>query len=135
MDKNELEKLIVDSPFHKLLGLRLIEFDEEAGTLELEMPFNPAVERGHNSGQFHGGIIASFIDIAGDYAVSLKLGFGVPTINFRTDYLRPAFNTSLRARASIRRVGRTVGVADVDVFDDEDRLVAIGRGCYGTKQG
>jgi len=103
--------------------------------LELEMPFNPAVERGHNSGQFHGGIIASFIDIAGDYALIWNLGYGVPTINFRTDYLRPAFNTSLRAQASIRRVGRTVGVADVDVFDDQDRLVAIGRGCYGTKQG
>ena len=62
MDRNELEKLILDSPFHELLDLRLLEFDQESGTLELEMPFNPAVERGHNSGQFHGGIIASFIE-------------------------------------------------------------------------
>ena len=135
MDKNELEKQLLDSPFHELLDLRLISFDEESGVVEIEMPFNPAVERGHNSGQFHGGIIASFIDIAGDYAVGWNLGFGVPTINFRTDFLRPAFNTALRARASVRRVGRTVGVADVDVFDDQDRLVAVGRGCYGTRQG
>lgn len=65
----------------------------------------------------------------------MVLGHGVPTINFRTDYLRPAINTSLRAVATVRRAGRTVGVADVDVYDDSDRLVAVGRGTFSSQQG
>jgi len=28
-----------------------------------------------------------------------------------------------------------VGVVDIDVLDDQGRLIAIGRGTYGTKAG
>lgn len=135
MSDQEIAELLGSSPFHELLGLELVATDLATETLELLMPFNPDVERAPGSGQYHGGIIASFIDIAGDFALVWALGFGVPTINFRTDYLRPAFNTPLRARARIRRIGRSVGVVDVDVFDDQGRLVAMGRGTYGTRAG
>jgi uncharacterized protein (TIGR00369 family) len=50
----------------------------------------------------------------------------------RVDYLRPAIKTDLHFRASVRRSGRTVAVADVDVTDDRGALVAIGRVVYGT---
>jgi len=65
----------------------------------------------------------------------MLLGRGVPTINFRTDYLRPAIKTSLTAIAQVRRVGRTVGVVDVDVVNDEGKLVAVGRGTFGSNAG
>ena len=77
----------------------------------------------------------ALIDVAGDYALISHVGAGVPTINFRTDYLRPAMNTSLTAHAYVRRAGRTVGVVDIDVTNDDGKLVAIGRGCYGTTAG
>jgi acyl-coenzyme A thioesterase PaaI-like protein len=35
----------------------------------------------------------------------------------------------------VRRAGRTVGVVDIDVEDEAGRLVAVGRGCYGTQPG
>jgi uncharacterized protein (TIGR00369 family) len=63
------------------------------------------------------------------------LGHGVPTINFRVVYLRPATNTDLLALARVRRAGRTVGVVDIDVTDSTNRLIALGRGCYGTQAG
>ena len=129
----EVSEMLDSSPLHRLLGLRLSDTADDG--LELTMPFNAEMERIPGSGQYHGGTIASLIDIAGDFALIRALGFGVPTINFRTDYLRPAFNTELRAQARIRRVGRSVGVVDIDVLDDQDRLVAVGRGCYGTRQG
>ncbi len=75
------------------------------------------------------------IDIAGDYAIVMSVGGGVPTINFRTDYLRPATNTALTATATVRRAGRTFAVVDIDVKDDDGRLIAIGRGTYGTAKG
>lgn len=131
----ELTELLTSSPFHELLGLRLAGSDSNRQTLSIEMPLSEAVSRSKGSGQFHGGAIASLIDVAGDFALIWQLGFGVPTINFRTDYLRPAFGKCLTARAHVRRAGRTVGVVDIDVLDQEDRIVAIGRGCYGTRKG
>ena len=80
-------------------------------------------------------LIAALIDTAGCFALVMVQGHGVPTVNFRTDYLRPAINTSLIARAAVRRVGRTVGVVDVDVYDDADKLIAVGRGTFGTTAG
>ena len=127
--------MLTQSPFHQLLGLQLLSTDGDTQTLEIEMPFVEAVERIPGGGQYHGGVIASLIDITGDFALIWALGFGVPTINFRTDYLRPAFKTSLRASARIRKIGRSVGVVDIDVRDDQQRLIAIGRGCYGTSTG
>jgi uncharacterized protein (TIGR00369 family) len=99
------------------------------------MPMRPELERGPGTGQYHGGPIASLIDVAGDFALVIRARGGVPTINFRVDYLRPATNTSLTATACVRRAGRTVGVVDVDVHDDAGRLIAVGRGCYGMVVG
>ena len=67
--------------------------------------------------------------------MALAVGGGVPTINFRVDYLRPSSGDHLLAVATARRVGRTVGVADVDVFDDQGRLTAIGRATYSAQVG
>ena len=133
MSDHRIEEMLSGSPFQQALGLELVAADAEC--VELAMPFNAELERAPGTGQFHGGAISSLIDIAGDFALVKALGFGVPTINFRTDYLRPAFNTSLRARATVRHAGRTVGVVDVDVLDDDGRLVAVGRGTYRTKEG
>ncbi len=58
----------------------------------------------------------------------------VPTINLRIDYLRMAASTDLVATARVVRAGRTVGVVDIEVRDEEGRMIAVGRGCYGTQQ-
>jgi len=133
--RQALEALLSDSPFQKLLGLRLEAFDVAAQTLTLRSVYGPNVERSAGTGQYHGGVIASLIDIAGDFALIAILGYGVPTINFRVDYLRPAANTDLLAQARVRRAGRTIGVVDIDVSDTGGRLIALGRGCYGTQPG
>jgi uncharacterized protein (TIGR00369 family) len=61
----------------------------------------------------------------GDFAIGMLVGGGVPTINFRTDYLRPAIGDALVAVARVRRVGKTASVVDVEVVDDQERLVAL----------
>jgi len=131
----QLETILGDSPFQQLLGLRLESFDSAAQTVAIRSTFGPNVEREPGTGQYHGGVIASLIDIAGDFALIAALGYGVPTINFRVDYLRPASKTDLIAHARVRRAGRTIGVVDIDVTDDAGKLIAIGRGCYGTQPG
>jgi uncharacterized protein (TIGR00369 family) len=124
------------SPFIAFMNLELVSVDADAGEVAMKMPMRPEFERGGGiGGQFHGGPIAALIDTVGDFAVAVVVKGGVPTINFRVDYLRPSTGTHLLARARTRRVGRTVGVVDIDVFDDQNRLTAVGRGCYGAQPG
>jgi len=133
--RKTLETLLSGSPFQKLLGLRLEAFSVAEQTVTIRTVYGTNVERSDGSAQYHGGVIASLIDIAGDFALIAVLGHGVPTINFRVDFLRPAGPVDLLAVARVRRSGRTVGVVDIDVVDTNDKLIALGRGCYGTRPG
>lgn len=123
------------SPFLGFLGLRVVALDHDAGTLTVLMPMRPELERRAGTGQFHGGPIAAFIDSVGDYAIGMALGGGVPTINLRIDYLRPAVGGALTGTARVRRAGRTVALVDVDVYDEQQALVAVGRGTYSPQRG
>jgi uncharacterized protein (TIGR00369 family) len=131
----DIQSKLDASPFIRFLELTCNELDAAAGTITMTMPMRPELERGAGSGQFHGGPIASFIDTVGDFAVVMQTRSGVPTINFRVDYLRPSTGSRLVGKALVRRVGRTVGVVDIDVYDDQGRLTAIGRGCFGVMAG
>ncbi len=135
LDAQAIQAMLDASPFISFMNLTVTGVDAEAGEITMRMPLRPEFERKAGTGQFHGGPIAALIDTVGDYALAIALGSGVPTINFRTDYLRPAFNTDLIATARIRRAGRTVGVVDVDVLDESQRLLAVGRACYSMQVG
>jgi uncharacterized protein (TIGR00369 family) len=130
-----MQAMLDGSPFIHLMKMRAVSLDRERQQVVVDIPLEPEFERHPGTGQFHGGVIASLIDVAGDFALVILLGGGVPTINLRVDYLRPAGGNRLRACASVRRAGRTIGVVDIDVTDGSDRLVAIGRGCYSMAVG
>lgn len=114
------------------LGLKVVSADPEKEELTVRAPYRDELRRGGDAKQWHGGPIASVIDTVGDFALIMMLGRGLPTINFRVDYLRPAINTDLIVTARVRRNGRSVGVSDVDVFDEKGTLLAIGRSSYST---
>ena len=135
LDIKTLQSYMDASPFIHNAEMQVREADPTSEILTVTMPLKPEFERQAGSGQFHGGPIASLIDTAGCFALIMILGHGVPTVNFRTDYLRPAIDTDLKAVASVRRVGRIVGIVDVDVFDDQERLLAVGRGTFGSQSG
>jgi uncharacterized protein (TIGR00369 family) len=127
------EHLRVDlSPFQRLIGLEMIRAAD--GVVEMRLPWRDELGRADGSDWFHGGVLSALIDIAGDYAVASKLGRGVPTIDLRVDYLRPARRGDLRALAQAIKVGRTVGVANVELRDTSGAVVAIGRCAYSTAE-
>jgi uncharacterized protein (TIGR00369 family) len=133
--KEELQKYLDNSPFIHFLGLKVTEANPEKEQVTMSCAFRPEFERGPGSGMWHGGPIAAIIDTVGDYALIMALRRGLPTINFRVDYLRPAIKTGLLSTARVRRAGKSVGVVDVDVFNDQKALVAIGRATYSTLAG
>ncbi len=127
-----MQRLLDTSPYIRFLGLTVASLDVTNAGLVLDMAMKAELERGEGTGQFHGAPIAGLIDTAGACLVGAVTGSGAPTIDFRVDYLRPATGTRLSAAATARRVGRTVAVIDIDVKDDQDRLVAVGRGSFGA---
>jgi uncharacterized protein (TIGR00369 family) len=132
----DLQALVAPSHFHQLFAPQIISVDNQRLELVLAVTMSECLERQPGTRQWHGGAISAVIDISGCYALCLGAdGAPPPTINFQTDYLRPAIDTDLTAHAHVRRAGRTAGVVDVDVVDSIERLVAVGRGCYSMRGG
>ena len=118
------------SPFMRFLGLAMIR--SEPVVVEVRLPFREEFMRADGSDWYHGGVISALADIVGDYAVITETGAGVPTIDLRVDYLRPARRGDLVAVGRTVRVGKTVSVADVEIRDATGTLVAIGRAVYAS---
>ena len=135
LGKEALQERLGQSPFISLLNLTVLSADPVKQQLVMRAAMRPEFERGRGSGQWHGGPIAAIIDTVGDYALIMALRRGLPTINFRVDYLRPAIKTKLITTATVRRNGKSVGVVDVDVFNDKMVLLAVGRATYSTLAG
>jgi uncharacterized protein (TIGR00369 family) len=130
LDQEQIGAMMKQSPFITFLGLTVTALDADKQELVMRSPMRPEFEREPGTKQWHGGPIASIIDTVGDYALVMFVGRGLPTINFRVDYFRPAIDTALISTGRVRRLGRTVGVADVDVHDEKGALIAIGRATY-----
>ena len=128
----EIQERLAQSPFISQLNLTVVAADPVKQQLVMRAAMRAEFERGRGSGQWHGGPIAAIIDTAGDYALVMLLGRPLPTVNFRVDYLRPAFGAALTVTATVRRSGRLVGIVDVEVANDEGQLVALGRATYAT---
>ena len=85
---NVAEMRFDHSPFMRFLGLEMVR--AEKGLVEIRLPFRDEFLRADGSDWLHGGIVSALADIAGDYAVVTETAAGVPTIDMRVDYLRPA---------------------------------------------
>jgi uncharacterized protein (TIGR00369 family) len=130
LDVPALNAIFERSPFMSRMKLEVVSMDHDAARLTVRMPLSPEIERRAGTQQFHGGSLATLIDVVGDFAVGMLVGGGVPTMNLRIDYLRPAIGAYVEATATVRRMGRTSAVVDIDVTSAEAKLVAVGRGTY-----
>src|SRR5439155_5050682 len=130
LSKDELQQRLGHSAFIDSLKLTVLSADAANEQVVMRAEMRPEFERGHGTGQWHGGPIAAIIDTVGDYALVMLLGRPLPTVNFRVDYLRPAIDTALLITATVRRSGKLVGLVDIDVANEKGQLVAIGRATY-----
>ncbi|HTH98952.1 MAG TPA: PaaI family thioesterase [Stellaceae bacterium] len=126
--RHEMER----PPFHHFLKPEAKSVDEATGAVTITLQYRPEFARSPDGPGFHGGIIASLIDIAGHAAVAIRIGRMAPTIDLRIDYLRVAPDGHLTATAKVIRAGRTLALADIEITDRDDRLVAVGRGTFST---
>lgn len=131
LDRAGIEAIFNRSQFIRGMNLEILDVDHDASRFAVRMPLQASLERGAaGSGQFHGGAIAALIDVVGDFAIGMLIGGGVPTMNLRVDYLRPAMGPYCEGVAVVRKAGRSAAVVDIDVMSADGKLVAIGRGTY-----
>lgn len=127
--REEIQARLLKGNYHQWLGLEVLAVGD--GRIELlarwreEWVANPA------GGYTHGGILAALVDLTADWALVSSTGKGVPTIDLRVDYHRPA-KGDLRAVGQVIKFGKQFSVAEAQIFDGDDKLVASGRGVYAT---
>jgi uncharacterized protein (TIGR00369 family) len=121
---------IAQTPFHQWLLPELVEVNEETSSVTIRLVVRPEFWRLPGRPELHGGVVAAMVDITGHAAIAAKVLHSVATVDMRVDYLRLAGGMELLATASVVKLGRTIGVVDVRINDDQKRLVAIGRAAY-----
>ena len=88
-------------------------------------------------GTLHGGLFCDIADAAmsAAYVTTLGEGESFATLELKINFLRPVWNARLRAVARIVSAGRTTGLAECNVLDEKDRLVARASGTFITLRG
>lgn len=110
-----LVRRVTEAPgYTREIGTRVLA--AEPGYVEMGIEARPGVLQAH--GYFHGGVIAGLADHAAGAAVTTALEPGrfAVTVNLQVNYLAPAMGETLVARARAVQTGRTVCVAQVELF-------------------
>ncbi|MFL6804995.1 MAG: PaaI family thioesterase [Xanthobacteraceae bacterium] len=125
-----VQEVVTRGPYHQWLGLKVMAVHDDGieltATWREEWVVNP--ERRYT----HGGVIAALIDLAADWALIRRVGRGVPTIDLRVDYHNAAMPGDLTARGRIVKFGSQFSTCEAQVFDQQGKLRASGRGTYYT---
>ncbi len=110
-------------PFNKLLGVRIVRRHSDGVTIECKL----REELMNAAGVVHGGVLATMADTA--MGIGLHNHFGgrrpITTTEMKINYLRPVKHGKAVARSHILRVGKTLCVGRVDLFDGERKLSAV----------
>ena len=130
----DIQDQIDRSLFHQLFKPKVLEVNNEQTELKLQVSMCPQFERQPNTNQWHGGVLASLVDIAGFSALMLVTkDRPLLTLNFSINFLRLAVSDTLIATAKVTRSGRTVGFVEVIVHNQEKEVVVTGHACYAIR--
>lgn len=124
----ELRKMLLIAPFHRWLGLDVVDLTERE--LILEMPWREEIVSNPMIEAVHGGILSALIDLTGLYAINAFGGSARATADLHVDFHRSATPGSLRAIGRVVKLGKQLSVAETRIEDSTQRLVASGRAAY-----
>src|ERR1700689_4181062 len=126
----QVQALVSRAPYHQWLGLSVTAMTGDS--IEIRAKWRDEWVVNTERCYTHGGVLAALIDLAADWAMVKQTGRGVPTIDLRIDYHRPAMPGDLIARGKAIRFGTLFATAEAQIFDQDGKLIASGRGTYFT---
>ena len=124
-----------ESAFNTLIGFQINEWREDYVMLELELE----PKHLNRSGVVHGGVLATLLDAAGGFCGCYC---SVPGNVRRALTLSTTTNFTGQAKAGVIRTvarkgagGRKVFFTTMEIFNDQDELIAMGSGTYRYRSG
>ncbi len=131
----EMVKRITNQcPYFRLLSMELREFDIGTSLLEIELqekhlqPF----------GAVHGGVFSTIIDAATFWALYGEIDeqSGMTSVDLKLNYLAPAkAQGKLIAKGRRIKIGRTLGLGEAEVTNEEGKIVAHGASTLMVMEG
>ena len=155
-EKNQKELLAIPHQVFIEEGLLVTPFDLTIETMKSDSASMRFTNRDSLLGSFrspnlHGGAIATVLDTVGSLAVFSnmihnargetvlekveKLENGenrLGTVDMRIDYLRPGRGRSFLANSWILRRGSVIAVTRMELYNDEQTLIAVGTGTFAV---
>lgn len=122
--KRRMEQLTGGPVWHHL-GIRLVHVDN--GQSEVHLPIKKEFTQLH--GNVHGGILATVLDASMAAAVNSLLPEHEYTVTteMKVNYLSPATDGVLVAKASVIKRGRSLSLCQADLYDDKGKHL-----CHAT---
>jgi uncharacterized protein (TIGR00369 family) len=132
---SELDKVFIDSLFERVYKIPIMETmklqvtDIKAGYCELRAPRKKAYDGIYDS--FHGGLLMTVADSAAAFALMTLTGpdAKMTTTDMNIRFLSPCL-TDLIARAKVIKFGRTLSPMAVDLYDENEKHVAVAQVNY-----
>ncbi len=103
----------------------------EAGYAEGELHIGP--ENLNMQGIVHGGCLATLADTVAGVGV-IASGYAAVTANYGLNFLRPATGDIIRCIATAEKMGKTLCVMRVELFNDASKAVAAGSFTFCLKE-
>jgi uncharacterized protein (TIGR00369 family) len=112
------------SPYFSLMSMELKDFAKGSSLVEIELqekhlqPF----------GVVHGGVFSTIIDAAAFWAVYPEVDedAGMTSVDLKLNYLAPATAGKLVAAGRCIKLGKTLGLGEATVTDQDGRVLAHG---------
>ena len=112
----------IPPPVAELIGFERLAFGDGKCTMRLEA----GPQHANPMGTLHGGILCDLADGAMGMAffTTCAEGESFTTLELKINFLRPFWTGTLLAHGRVVQRGRTVGMTECDVVDEQDRLIA-----------
>lgn len=116
--------LVNRAPYLELLSIRLEDLSWGGSLMAIDL----GEKHLQPYGMVHGGVFASIVDAAAFWAVFSQVEdeVGLTTVEIKLNYLAPAREGKLIARGRSIKLGKSLGLGEARVVDQEERLLAYG---------
>ena len=121
----KVKKSFADQAVMKTIGATIEAIG--AGEIEIEFPYQSSLTQ--QNGFIHAGIVSTVLDSACGYAAFSLMpeDASVLTIEFKINLLSPAKGDRFRGYGKVKKAGRTISVAEAELYafsDQGKKLVA-----------
>lgn len=109
-------------PVSQLIGFKLVSAKDGEAVVELDANARHA----NPMGTLHGGVLCDIADAAMGiaYASLLEENESFTTLELKINFLKPVWNAHLRAIGIVVKRGKTAGLTECTILDEEDNLIA-----------